>query len=82
MTVVENLQRQDLNCMEQATAFSKLSQDLQAERRSSWATRGISRKWVSYMRLLRLPGTVTQYLQEGRLGFSEAPYADVAQSET
>src|SRR5208282_4324316 len=27
MTVVENLQRQDLNCMEQATAFSKLSQD-------------------------------------------------------
>ena len=27
MTVVENLQRQDLNCIEQATAFSKLSRD-------------------------------------------------------
>src|SRR5437868_5447696 len=27
MTVIENLQRQDLNCMEQAYAFAKLSQD-------------------------------------------------------
>ena len=27
MTVVENLQRQDLNCIEQAAAFSKLSRD-------------------------------------------------------
>src|SRR5207237_7316126 len=27
MTIVENLQRQDLNCLEQAHAFAKLSQD-------------------------------------------------------
>jgi len=73
MTVVENLQRQDLNCMEQATAFSKLSQDFKLTQEQIGQRVGISRESVSnYMRLLRLPPSVTQYLQEGRLGFSEA----------
>jgi ParB family transcriptional regulator, chromosome partitioning protein len=73
MTVVENLQRQDLNCMEQAAAFSKLSQDFKLTQEQIGQRVGISRESVSnYMRLLRLPASVTQYLQEGRLGFSEA----------
>jgi ParB family chromosome partitioning protein len=73
MTVVENLQRQDLNCMEQATAFSKLSQDFKLTQEQIGQRVGISRESVSnYMRLLRLPAAVTQHLQEGRLGFSEA----------
>jgi ParB family chromosome partitioning protein len=73
MTVIENLQRQDLNCMEQAAAFSQLSQDFKLTQEQIGQRVGISRESVSnYMRLLRLPGTVTQYLQEGRLGFSEA----------
>ena len=73
MTVVENLQRQDLNCMEQAAAFGKLSRDFGLTQEQIGQRVGISRESVSnYMRLLRLPGTVMQYLQEGRLGFSEA----------
>jgi ParB family chromosome partitioning protein len=73
MTVVENLQRQDLNCMEQAAAFSRLSQDFKLTQEQIGQRVGISRESVSnYMRLLRLPASVTQYLQEGRLGFSEA----------
>lgn len=73
MTVVENLQRQDLNCMEQAEAFSKLSQDFKLTQEQIGQRVGISRESVSnYMRLLRLPASVTLYLQEGRLGFSEA----------
>jgi len=73
MTVVENLQRQDLNCMEQATAFSKLSQDFKLTQEQIGQRVGISRESVSnYMRLLRLPDTVTLYLQKGELGFSEA----------
>jgi ParB family transcriptional regulator, chromosome partitioning protein len=73
MTVVENLQRQDLNCMEQAIAFSKLSQDFKLTQEQIGQRVGISRESVSnYMRLLRLPESVTQYLREGRLGFSEA----------
>jgi ParB family chromosome partitioning protein len=73
MTVVENLQRQDLNCIEQATAFSKLSRDFGLTQEQIGQRVGISRESVSnYMRLLKLPAAVTQYLQEGKLGFSEA----------
>src|SRR6185437_3705464 len=73
MTVVENLQRQDLNCIEQAAAFSKLSRDFGLTQEQIGQRVGVSRESVSnYMRLLKLPGTVMQYLQEGQLGFSEA----------
>jgi ParB family chromosome partitioning protein len=73
MTIVENLQRQDLNCMEQATAFSKLSKEFGLTQEQIGQRVGMSRESVSnYMRLLRLPGTVMQYLLDGTLGFSEA----------
>jgi ParB family chromosome partitioning protein len=73
MTVVENLQRQDLNCMEQAAAFAKLSRDFGLTQEQIGQRVGVSRESVSnYMRLLKLPGAVMQYLQEGKLGFSEA----------
>jgi ParB family chromosome partitioning protein len=73
MTIVENLQRQDLNCMEQAAAFAKLSKEFKLTQEQIGDRVGMSRESVSnYMRLLRLPGTVMEYLLEGRLGFSEA----------
>jgi ParB family transcriptional regulator, chromosome partitioning protein len=73
MTVVENLQRQDLNCIEQASAFSKLSRDFGLTEEQIGQRVGVSRESVSnYMRLLKLPAAVLQHLQEGRLGFSEA----------
>jgi ParB family chromosome partitioning protein len=73
MTVVENLQRQDLNCMEQAAAFAKLSREFEMTQEEIGKRVGVSRESVSnYMRLLRLPGTVMQHLQDGALGFSEA----------
>jgi len=73
MTVVENLQRQDLNCIEQAAAFSKLSRDFGLTQEQIGQRVGVSRESVSnYMRLLKLPHAVLQHLQEGRLGFSEA----------
>ncbi len=73
MTIVENLQRQDLNCMEQAAAFGKLSRDFGLTQDQIGQRVGMSRESVSnYMRLLKLPGTVMLYLQQGQLGFSEA----------
>jgi len=73
MTVIENLQRQDLNCMEQASAFAKLSQDFKMTQEQIGERVGLSRESVSnYMRLLRLPPNVKQYLSVGQLGFSEA----------
>jgi ParB family chromosome partitioning protein len=73
MTVIENLQRQDLNCMDQASAFAKLSQDFKMTQEQIGDRVGLSRESVSnYMRLLRLPPNVKQYLSFGQLGFSEA----------
>ena len=73
MTIVENLQRQDLNCLEQANGFARLSQDFGLTQEQIGQRTGISRESVSnYMRLLKLPPMVQHYLGEGTLGFSEA----------
>jgi ParB family chromosome partitioning protein len=73
MTVVENLQRQDLNCLEQANAFARLSRDFGLTQEQIGQRTGCARASVAnYMRLLRLPAEVQEYLAEGRLGFSEA----------
>jgi ParB family chromosome partitioning protein len=73
MTVVENLQRQDLNCLEQANAFARLSRDFGLTQEQIGQRTGCSRASVAnYMRLLRLPSEVQEYLTDGRLGFSEA----------
>jgi len=73
MTIVENLQREDLNCMEQAAAFVRLSQKFGLTQEQIGDRVGMARETVSnYMRLLKLPGSVMQYLQDGTLKFSEA----------
>src|SRR5579863_2650985 len=73
MTIVENLQRQDLNCLEQANAFVRLSRDFGLTQEQIGQRTGCARASVAnYMRLLRLPAEVQGYLADGRLGFSEA----------
>jgi ParB family chromosome partitioning protein len=73
MTIVENLQRQDLNCLEQANAFARLSRDFGLTQEQIGQRTGCARASVAnYMRLLRLPSEVQTYLADGRLGFSEA----------
>ena len=73
MTIVENLQRQDLNCLEQAQAFSRLSRDFNLTQEQIGQRTGVSRESVAnYLRLLKLPQGVLDLLGEGKLGFSEA----------
>jgi len=73
MTVIENLQRADLNCMEQARAFARLSQEFGLTQEQIGQRVGCSRESVSnYMRLLKLPPEVQQFLLEGKLDFSMA----------
>jgi ParB family transcriptional regulator, chromosome partitioning protein len=73
MTVVENLQRQDLNCLEQANAFARLSKEFGLTQEQIGQRTGMARESVSnYMRLLKLPAVVQDYLRQGVLGFSEA----------
>jgi ParB family chromosome partitioning protein len=73
MTIVENLQRQDLNCLEQAQAFARLSQEFNLTQEQIGQRTGISRESVAnYMRLLKLPKPVLDLIGDGKLGFSEA----------
>lgn len=73
MTIIENLQRADLNCMEQARAFARLSQEFGLTQEQIGQRVGCSRESVSnYMRLLKLPAEVQQLLVEGRIDFSMA----------
>jgi ParB family transcriptional regulator, chromosome partitioning protein len=73
MTLVENLQRQDLNCVEQADAFKNLSQNFDLTQEEIGVRVGLSREAVSnYMRLLTLPEGVIGALQQGQLTYSHA----------
>jgi ParB family transcriptional regulator, chromosome partitioning protein len=73
MTVLENVQREDLNPIEQADAYRVLSQDFNLTQAQIAQRVGVSRESVAnYMRLLRLPEEVRQYVAQGKLGFSEA----------
>ncbi|MGA9389214.1 MAG: ParB/RepB/Spo0J family partition protein [Candidatus Sulfotelmatobacter sp.] len=72
MTVLENVQREDLNPLEQAEAFRALSKEFQLTQAQIAERVGVSRETVAnYMRLLRLPQEVMGYLLSGRLTFSD-----------
>ena len=73
MTIVENLQRQDLNCLEQANAFARLSREFNLTQEQIGKRTGSSRESVAnYMRILKLPGGALELLGQGKLRFSEA----------
>lgn len=73
MTIIENLQRQDLNPLEQAEAFARLSRQFALTQEQIGKRVGLSRESVSnYMRILKLPEATLMDVRAGRLGFSEA----------
>ena len=82
MTVVENLQRQDLNCVDQAEAFANLSTKFKLTQEQIGARVGLSRETVSnYMRLLTLGEGIIGALQKGKLTFSHARALLMVQDE-
>ncbi len=73
MTLVENLQRQDLECVDQAQAFSKLSTEFNLTQEEIGKRVGVSREQVSnYLRLLKLPPEVQMALRKKELTYSHA----------
>jgi len=73
MTIVENLQREDLSALEQAEAFRVLSQKFGLTQQQIGERVGLSRESVSnYMRLLKLPQQVMEYVAQKKIGFAEA----------
>jgi ParB family chromosome partitioning protein len=73
MTVIENLQRRDLNCVDLARAYIMLSRDFGLTQEQIGDRVGIARETVSnYMRLAKLPDMALHYLRMGQLEFSHA----------
>jgi ParB family chromosome partitioning protein len=73
MTIIENLQREDLSPLEQAQAFRVLSNQFNLTQQQIAERVGLSRVSVAnYMRLLKLPREVMEMLAEKRINFSEA----------
>ena len=73
ITIIENLMREDLNCMDQTRAFVLLSSKFHMTQADIAERVGMSRESVSnYMRLSRLPSKVQDYLINGELEFSHA----------
>jgi ParB family chromosome partitioning protein len=73
ITIVENLQRTDLNPMEQARAFERLSREFHMTQEQMATRTGKDRTSVAnFLRLLRLPATVQVRVESGDLSFGHA----------
>jgi ParB family chromosome partitioning protein len=73
ITIVENLQRADLNPMEQARAFERLSREFHMTQEQMATRTGKDRATVAnFLRLLRLPAAVQARVESGELSFGHA----------
>lgn len=70
ITIIENLQREDLNPMEQARAFERLSREFGLTQEQIASRTGKDRASIAnFIRLLKLPTTVQDALENGALSF-------------
>ena len=68
MTLVENIQREDLNAMEAARAFERLMDEFQLTQESVAERTGKERATIANaIRLLKLEPTIQEWIEEGKL---------------
>ncbi len=73
MTIIENLQREDLNPIEQARAFDRLGREFGLTQEQISYRTGKERSSVAnFLRLLRLPEPVQAWVAGGHLSFGHA----------
>ena len=73
ITIVENLQRADLNPMEQARAFERLAREFHMTQEQMATRTGKDRATVAnFLRLLKLPQSVQARVESGELTFGHA----------
>jgi len=73
MTIVENLQREDLNCVEQARAYERLGREFGLTQEQMAQRTGKERSSVAnFLRLLKLPSEVQALVEENKLSFGHA----------
>ncbi|MGO4889027.1 ParB/RepB/Spo0J family partition protein [Anaerobacillus sp. MEB173] len=68
LALIENLQREDLNPLEEATAYQKLMDHLQVTQEQLASRLGKSRPHIAnHLRLLQLPNVIQQLIADGKL---------------
>ena len=73
MTIIENLQREDLNPVEQARAFDRLSKEFGLTQEQMAQRTGKDRSSVAnFLRLLRLPEPVQNLVETNQISFGHA----------
>lgn len=73
VAVLENLQREDLNPLEEAEAYHMLMKNLDLTQAEVAARLGKSRPYIAnYLRLLTLPDLVKELVQDDRLSMGQA----------
>ncbi|MFP5277306.1 MAG: ParB/RepB/Spo0J family partition protein [Acidobacteriota bacterium] len=73
ITIVENLQRADLNPMEQARAFERLSREFHMTQEQMAQRTGKDRATVAnFLRLLKLPASVQARVETAEISFGHA----------
>ncbi len=73
LALIENIQREDLNPIEEALAYKKLIETLGLTQETVAERVGRDRSYVTnYLRLLRLPEDIQQLVQVGRLSTGHA----------
>ncbi len=72
-SIIENVQRQDLNPMEEGRAYHRLVEDFHLTQEEVAHKMGKSRPVIANaIRLLQLPSSIQQALMEGKIGASHA----------
>lgn len=73
MTIIENLQREDLNPVEQARAFDRLGREFGLTQEQMAQRTGKERSSVAnYLRLLRLPEGIQSLVETNQISFGHA----------
>lgn len=73
MAIIENVQRSDLNCVEEALAYYQLMEDFQLTQEEVAKKLGKERSSIAnYLRILKLPREVIERLQKEELTFGHA----------
>lgn len=73
MAIIENVQRSDLNCVEEALAYYQLMNDFNLTQEEVAKKIGKERSTIAnFLRILKLPREVLQYLQKEELSFGHA----------
>lgn len=73
MAIIENVQRSDLNCVEEALAYYQLMNEFELTQEEVAKKIGKERSTIAnFLRILKLPREVIQYLQKEELSFGHA----------